>query len=156
MSNDFQINTQFQMGSFNNSIGEFNKFFNKTNLNATKNTPDPTNFNEIFNSIAANPLQGSAQFDNVNALNLKENSKKLSSMQNTADTISKSIMNSLSEISDINKKADNDLETFASGGNISVHDVMISAQKSQMAIAMAIQLRNKALNAYNELKTINM
>ena len=155
MSNDFQIDTTIHTGNFSNSIAEFNRAFNKANSSANK-IQDGTNFEEIFNSISKDPLKGSTQFDSVNALGLKENVKSASNMQTTADSIGKTITNALGEISDINKKADYDFVTFASGGNISVHDVMISAQKSQLAMAMAIQLRNQAVNAYNEFKNMGI
>lgn len=152
MSNDFQINTAIQTANFNNSINEFNKAF-KANNSSVGEIKDDTNFSEIFNSISNNPLQGSA----TETLDLRSNSNKIvSPLQNTATTIGNGIMNSLAEISDINRKAETDFETFASGGDISIHDVMISAQKSSLAMQMAIQLRNQAVNAYNELKNISM
>ena len=157
MSNDFQINTSVQTGSFNNSINEFNKAFNKSFKNSVNNIQDGTNFDEIFNSIANNPLQGGIQYSAIDNLELKSNSKKnVSPLLKTAQDIGNGLRNSINELNYINKQAENDLETFASGGNISVHDVMISAQKSNLAMAMAIQLRNQAITAYNEFKGMNI
>ena len=157
MSEDFQINTSVNMGNFNNSISQFNKAFGKMNSSSVNQTADATNFDEIFNSIANNPLQGSAQYNQINSLDLKTDSKKtVSPVLKTAHTIGNGLLNSLNEVSQINRQAEDDLETFASGGDISVHDVMISAQKSNLAMAMAIQLRNQALNAYNELKNMSI
>jgi len=154
MSNDFFINTAVQMGNFNNSINEFNKAFAKSNQNAVNQTADETNFNEIFNSISKNPLQGTAQY---NELDMKVNSaNNISPLQKTANTIGEGLIHSLEELSAINKQAEDNFETFASGGDISVHDVMISSQKSSLAMAMAIQLRNQALNTYNELKNMSI
>ena len=154
MSNDFQINTAIHMNSFNNSIREFNKAFNSANQNSAQ-IQDGTNFNEIFNSISQNPLHGNVSM--TNSLDLKENMKsKASPIQNIAGKYGNGLLNSLSELSQINKQAESDFETFASGGDISVHDVMISAQKSQLAMSMAIQLRNQAMNAYNEFKNMGV
>ena len=47
-------------------------------------------------------------------------------------------------------------ETFATGGDISVHEVMIASQKSGLAMQMAIQLRNQMINAYNEFKNMSV
>ena len=157
MSNDFQINTSIQTGSFNNSINEFNKAFNKAFKNSVNNIQDGTNFDEIFNSVAKNPLQGGVQYSSIDNLELKSNSKKnISPPLKTAQDIGNGLRNSINELNYINKQAENDLETFASGGEISVHDVMISAQKSNLAMAMAIQLRNQAITAYNEFKGMNV
>ena len=152
MSNDFQINTALQMGNFNNSISEFNRAFSKVNNASLNQTVDGTNFDEIFNSISKNPLQGSAQF----SIDTLDSAKSAPPAKNAIGKIGTSVLGALAEISEINNKADKDFETFASGGNISVHDVMISTQKSQLAMSMAIQLRNQALNAYNELKNMSM
>ena len=54
------------------------------------------------------------------------------------------------------KEAETAFETFASGGDISVHEVMIASQKSGLAMQMAIQLRNQMLNAYNEFKGMSI
>ena len=157
MSNDFQINTAIQMNGFNNSIKDFNKTFGKINSNSVNNLPDETNFNEIFNSIAKNPLKGTAQFNLTDNIELKEKSEKnISPLLKTAQDIGNGLRNSLIELNTINKQAETDFETFASGGDISVHDVMISAQKSNLAMSMAIQLRNQAINAYNELKNMSI
>ena len=153
MSNDFQINTLIETNRFNNTLLEFNKAFKASNTNSVNNVSDGTNFDEIFNAMMKEPLQGSIQYG---TLDLKTNKPNFSNIKNTADTIGSGIKNSLAEVSEINKKADTDLETFASGGDISIHDVMISAQKSNLAMGMAIQLRNQMLNAYNEFKNMSM
>ena len=152
MSNDFQINTTLQMGNFSNSINEFNRAFGQVNNAYANNTVDGTNFDEIFNSISQNPLQGNAQF----SIHTVDSAKNVPPAKGAIGKIGDSVLSALGEISQINKQADEDFETFASGGNISIHDVMISTQKSQLAMSMAIQLRNQALNAYNELKNMSM
>ena len=48
------------------------------------------------------------------------------------------------------------METFAAGGDISVHEVMIATQKSTLAMQMAIQLRNQMINAYTEFKNLRV
>ena len=47
-------------------------------------------------------------------------------------------------------------ETFAAGGDISVHDVMIASQKANLTMQMALQMRNRLVTAYNELRNISM
>ena len=68
------------------------------------------------------------------------------------DSFSEGIKN----LSNVEKDAEHAFETFASGGDISVHDVMIASQKSNLAMQMAIQLRNQMLNAYNEFKNMSV
>ncbi len=161
MSSNFNINTNFQMGNFDNSINEFNKAFSNSINNTNKALENGGNFNEIFNSIGQNneqmaPMQLGAQyFSGVDAIN-SQKVENLSPTAQVAKDIGSGFSNSLNELSGIEKKAEQDFETFASGGDISVHEVMISAQKSNLAMQMAIQLRSQLLNAYNEFKNMSI
>ncbi len=161
MSSNFNINTNFQLNNFDNSINEFNKAFSNSVNNANKALENGANFDEIFNSIGQNneqmaPMQLGAQyFYGVDAIN-SQKVENLSPTAQVAKDIGSGFSNSLNELSGIEKKAEQDFETFASGGDISVHEVMISAQKSNLAMQMAIQLRSQLLNAYNEFKNMSI
>ena len=50
--NNFTINTNFQIDSFNNSIDNYNKVLDKEN----------SDFEKVFNSINQKPLEANAQF----------------------------------------------------------------------------------------------
>ena len=146
MNTDFAVNTSFQPLEFNKTISGINKTFDG---GFSQKTDGVSDFDKIFNSIKENPLNASVSID-VNTAD------KVSPTQNAINNIGNSISNGLNDLNTIQRQAENDLETFASGGDISVHDVMISAQKSSLSMQMAIQLRNKIINAYNELKSINI
>ena len=81
--------------------------------------------------------------------------KKIDKVDINSD-IGGSLYSSLSELNATQKQAEQDIETFASGGDISIHDVMISSRKSSLAMQMAIQLRNQVINAYNELRNMTI
>ncbi len=149
MNNNFMINTNFQTEQFNNSIGNFNKEFNKNFKNSIAKTNEISEFDKVFNSIRQKPLSAGVSID-------ENKGKHLSPAEKTANDIGTSIVNGLNDLNNIQRKAETDFETFASGGDISVHDVMISAQKSNLSMQMAVQLRNKFLNAYNELKSMSV
>lgn len=62
-------------------------------------------------------------------------------------------------INDVNTSqatAENAIETFASGGNIDLHTVMIAAEKSSLNMQMAVQLRTKMLQAYQEISRMSV
>ena len=162
MSSNFNINTSFQLNSFDNSINEFNKAFSNSVNNSNKALENGANFSEIFNSMGQQnndqmqPMQLGAQyFSGVDTIN-SQKVENLSPTAQVAKDIGSGFSNSLNELSGIEKKAEQDFETFASGGDISVHEVMISAQKSNLAMQMAIQLRSQLLNAYNEFKNMTI
>ncbi|MGE4213297.1 MAG: flagellar hook-basal body complex protein FliE [Anaerotignaceae bacterium] len=45
---------------------------------------------------------------------------------------------------------------FATGQTDNTHDVTIAATKAQISVDLLVQLRNKALDAYNELSKLNL
>ena len=156
MANGFNINTNFNIGQFTNSIDDFNKVFSNSLDKANQNLNGAQSFDEIFNSVGQQaqmaPLQASAHhfvgMDSINAQKIEN----LSPTAKMANSIGKGFSNGISEVSNLGKAAEEAFETFATGGDISVHDVMIASQKSGLAMQMAIQLRNQMLNAYNEFK----
>jgi len=47
--------------------------------------------------------------------------------------------------------ADNAIKKFAAGENIELHDVMIAMQKAQLTLNLALQIKNKITEAYQEI-----
>lgn len=48
-------------------------------------------------------------------------------------------------------ESDKMTEALATGKNIELHDVMITAQKSSITLLTAVEVRNKAIEAYQEM-----
>ena len=68
-----------------------------------------------------------------------------------ANNFQTALSNSLTNLNTTQRTAEAALETFATGGDIDVHTVMLEAQKASLGMQMAMQLRNKAIQAYNEI-----
>ena len=160
MNNSFNINTSFNNIGFEKSIDEYNKIFSN-NLNQNNAfLEEGQNFADVFSAVGTKnqmaPMQLNAQYnvglDSINAQKIEN----LSDSAKLANDIGTGFSKSLSELSATEKQAEHAFETFASGGDISVHDVMIASQKSNLAMQMAIQLRNQMLNAYNEFKNMSI
>ena len=154
----FEINTNI------GSIDSFNKSFDNSIKNFDKQIDDASDFNEIFNSLTSNEpqntkepqkLKGSVEFLGVDAINAQK-IENLSETALMARDIGKGISGGINNLSATQKAAEDAMETFAAGGDISVHEVMIAALKSTLAMQMAIQLRNQAVNAYNEFKNLRV
>ena len=47
-------------------------------------------------------------------------------------------------------------EIRATGGDFSAHEVMIAAEKSNLSLQMAVQIRNRLINAYTEINTMQV
>ena len=159
MGSNFSINPNFNMNGFNNSIADFNKVFSNYLNGSENNLENASNFGEIFNSMSHNmtPIQAGTQINDFNnTIGSVEKTKNISPVEKMAKDIGSGFSKGINDLNAVDKQAEVDFETFASGGDISVHEVMISAQKSSLAMQMAIQLRNQMLNAYNEFKSMQI
>lgn len=77
-----------------------------------------------------------------------------SPVESTANNLINGFSKGVNSLNDVQVNAQNAVETLASGGDISVHDVMIATEKANVNMQMALQVRNKLMAAYNELYQI--
>lgn len=74
---------------------------------------------------------------------------------NVADSAEKDfssvLMDNLNQINDKQVKANNLTTGFISGDGTSIQDVMTSTQEASMSLELAVQIRNKIVDAYQEL-----
>lgn len=122
------------------------------------------NFNNVFSAQIGKINQDSSMLmggveTNImpemikNDSELKNDLKILSNdgAGNVANNFKSALSNSMNELNATQRNAENAIETFATGGDIDVHSVMIASQKASMSLSMAMQLRNKAISAYQEI-----
>lgn len=61
------------------------------------------------------------------------------------------VKDALSEVNKLQSSADQTATKFASGDAVEIHQAMIAMQKASMALQFTIQVRNKILEAYQEV-----
>lgn len=54
------------------------------------------------------------------------------------------------------KAADHQLRAMAAGENVAVHDVMISMEQARMSLMFMVEVRNRAVEAYQELMRMQL
>ena len=79
-----------------------------------------------------------------------------SAVEKTANDIGKAFSNGLNAVNNAENAAHEAAETFAAGGDISVHEVMLASQKANLSMQMALQLRNRLVNAYTEINNVRV
>jgi len=84
--------------------------------------------------------------NNPRSLDAKKNSAK-EATQSFAQTIEES----LAQVNDMQNEKSRMIEEFASGKSQNVHELMISLQKAGLAVDMTSAVRNKVMQAYQEL-----
>lgn len=72
------------------------------------------------------------------------------------DNLSSGVSKGLSSVNQNMTAAQKAQEAFAMGEDVSVHDVMIATEKASLSLQMAMQLRNKMVNAYNEINGVRV
>lgn len=82
--------------------------------------------------------------------------RSMSAVENMAHDIGNAFSNSLNNVNESQNAAYEAAETFASGGDISVHEVMLASQKANLTMQMALQMRNRLINAYNEINNVRV
>ena len=81
----------------------------------------------------------------------------INSNSNTTATDKKSVPfsdflnNAISDVNKLQVESEELNEAFAMGKNDNIHQVMIAAEKADMALQFTIQIRNKVLEAYQEI-----
>lgn len=63
----------------------------------------------------------------------------------------KTLIESLHEVNKLQLEADKSMQDYATGKTQSIHDVMISISKADIAFRLTMQIRNKIVEAYQEI-----
>ena len=87
--------------------------------------------------------------NNPKGLDARNNSTK-EATKSFADTIEES----LTKVNDMQEEKSRMIQDFASGKTQNVHELMITLQKAGLAMDMTSAVRNKVMQAYQELMRI--
>jgi flagellar hook-basal body complex protein FliE len=68
-----------------------------------------------------------------------------------SDKFGQAIFKALEQVDERIRRADDLTKQFAAGEPVELHDVMISVQEANLALATLVQVRNKAVEAYQEV-----
>lgn len=66
------------------------------------------------------------------------------------------LMNNIEQVNKLQQDADSAIEDLAAGRRDDLANVMIAKQKADMAFKMLLQVRNKLMDAYQEIKDIRV
>ena len=72
-------------------------------------------------------------------------------VEETKKTFSELVSSSIEQVNNAQMKGDLDIEKLHSGEAQNLHDVMISVEQADISLRMLVQVKNKALTAYEEI-----
>ncbi|MCR1933659.1 flagellar hook-basal body complex protein FliE [Clostridium tepidum] len=92
-------------------------------------------------------------FDNFNKNFISENDQ-----ENNIEKVNftKILKDKLDGVNAKQIKADNSTEAFIKGEEIDIHNVMLNAEEAKMSMELAVQVRNKLVEAYQELSRMQL
>lgn len=100
-----------------------------------------------YNSIM--DKYGSIMSNGINNSNETDTKSAAASFENV-------LSSKISELNDKQVQADNLIQDFAAGNVDDLHKVMIASQEAMLSMEMAVQIRNKAVEAYKELNNMQL
>jgi len=153
------INNLNSMGNSANNFGNINKlnnFMEQGDISGINNGSNKIDFSKIDDEdmeLKAD-LQGLVEknqmFDNSG---LEQSEITTGEVANKFSDVLGNYLNNVNEKS---KNAEKAVATFASGGNIDLHSVMIASEKASLSLQLAAQMKNKILQAYQEISRIQV
>jgi len=72
------------------------------------------------------------------------------------NTFGDMLASSLSEVNKLQIQADTEVKNLAAGKNENIHETMIAMEKAQVSFRLMMQIRNKILEAYQEIVKTSM
>lgn len=66
------------------------------------------------------------------------------------------LLDSIREVNTMQQDADLAVEQLATGGDVNPAEVLTAVQKADIAFRMMMQIRNKMVQAYNEIQNIRV
>ena len=66
------------------------------------------------------------------------------------------LVNSIHDVNSMQQEANKAVETLATGGEVAPAEVLTAVQKADMAFRLMMQVRNKLVQAYQEVQSIRV
>jgi len=91
-----------------------------------------------------------SRFTDISSLNQESNK------DNGIESFKNLLNDKLNQVNQQQVDSENATEAFINGDDIDIHQVMLSAEEAKMSIEMAVQIRNKIVEAYQEINRMQL
>jgi flagellar hook-basal body complex protein FliE len=97
------------------------------------------------------------QISDISNLSRISSIPKITDVNKTSGTnFSDILREALNKVNDLQIESQNITDSFLSGETDNIHNVMIASSKANLALQMTIQVRNKVMDAYNEIMNMQI
>ena len=66
------------------------------------------------------------------------------------------LLDSIQQVNSMQQDANQAVESFATGGDVNPAEVLTAVQKADLAFQMMVQVRNKLVDAFTEIKNLQI
>lgn len=80
----------------------------------------------------------------------------LESENNTNTSFANILGEAINKVNDTELNANNKIEALIKGEDVSMHEVMLAMQESQLSLQALIEVRNKTVEAYQEINKLQL
>ncbi len=94
------------------------------------------------------------RIDNISFFELPELKKVDTTSNNTS--FSEILKNELDKVNDIQLNAEQATQDLLTGKATDVHQVLIATEEAKLSLEMAVQIRNKLVDAYQEISRMQI
>lgn len=101
--------------------------------------------------MAISPIDEARPVASVTSVRRTESGTAVGGANETATSFKEAVKNALGEVNDLQNQADDMAMKLATGDVEDVHRAMIAMQKAKLALDLTIQVRNKVIEAYQEI-----
>ena len=111
-----------------------------------------------INGIAIPPslARGLESLKGIEGFEGLEGLKTLNSPQETAPSFKEFLLDALDHVNSMQHDADHAVEQLATGKDVNAAEVLTAVQKADLSFRMMMQIRNKLVQAYQEIKEIRI
>lgn len=141
-----------RLDAFNTNVPAIQPQFNSIqNYNQFLKGKASFEINDNFQNDFDRMLQREMESENVSANRKFDNMSPVDSLMHSIET---AFGNGLNDVNEKKKESEALEEAFARGEDVSVHELMIASEKSALSMQMAMQIRNKMIAAYTDIKNM--
>ncbi|WP_413789084.1 flagellar hook-basal body complex protein FliE [Bacillus kandeliae] len=97
-------------------------------------------------------IQGVSPFMKTNAI---DNSKKVSPSE-AQENFASTLKNSINELNKLETESTQMTDKMIRGEDVDLHQVLIASQKANVSMQFAMEVRNKVVEAYQEIMRMQM
>ena len=104
-------------------------------------------------------ISGLAAKSNIFTQGIKNNvvnNEQLVNKKESKINFSDVIGDAIEKVNESQVNANNKIENLIKGENVSMHEVMLSVQESQMSMQLMLEVRNKLFDAYQEISKVQL